>query len=329
MPCDNGGAFYKMNNNFWLKLPYDILNDPVIGPMSDTEWRKYMELYIVTAKYGQDGVLPDVKALPYLLRTVTENVTNLLRTFESRGLLLRNVTGTYQLTRYEREQSAIPAATRMQKMRENTKKTQKNAEIPEKSKENSVTTRNGKCYESQEIKINNISNISDNEFDNIWNELFSTNNQNLKNALKRDYRGADLLARMCQWAEAKERGLVDLNDKQLYRRIQYDNDPPKPALEIPEFEPQPEPELSAEETELINAAEVYRMMVASPILSHRPMSLTGKFRPVGMNGKLLLEYDHGILPERHLTALKREFDDACFSVAGIGVELSETTEEAE
>lgn len=316
-----------MNNNFWLKLPYDILNDPVIGPMSDTDWRKYMELYIVAAKYGQNGVLPDIDALPYLLRTVTENVTNLLRSFEKRGLLLRTVTGTYQLTRYENEQSAIPAATRMQKMRENTKKPAKKTKITQKPVGNSVTNRNGKCYESQENYINNINNInkiSNDDFENLWNILFTNNDAKLKNALQRDYKGADIIARMSQWAKAKERGLVDLNNKQLYRRIQWDNDAPQPDADIAQAVEQSSAFKSVEPTAEEAAIEIYRQMVASPLLKHRSMSVKNGFTPVSANGKLILEYVPGSVPEKFLEPLRKEFETACYDVAGIGVELIET-----
>lgn len=315
---------------FYAKIHHAILNDPTWGMLPDAIWRKRIELEILANETPEndEGVLPPLSVICWRLHITPEQCEKLLNELCALNIVTKryskcneslhyngNDAVTWLLTDFHERQRAATNTERQTHFR--ARKAKKSNDSLQESND-SVTNR----YHSLNYNINNISEI---DFENLWKELFSTTDEKFKNALKRDYRGADLLARMCQWAEAKERGLVDLNDKQLYRRIQYDNDPPKPALEIPEFEPQPEPELSAEETELINAAEVYRRMVASPILRHRPMSLTGKFRPVGMNSKLILEYDHSSLPERHLTALKREFDDACFSVAGIGVELSETT----
>lgn len=317
---------------FYAKIHHAVLNDPTWGMLPDTIWRKRIELEILANETPEndEGVLPPLSVICWRLHITKEQCEKLLNELCALNIVTKrynkcneslhyngNDAVTWLLTDFHERQRAATNTERQTHFRA---RKAKNSNDSLQDSNDSVTNR----YHSLNY---NISNISEKDFENLWKELFSTTDEKFKNALKRDYKGSDLCARMRQWAEAKAAGLVELNDKQLYKRLEHDNPPPEPE---PEHEPlvqvrEPVPEMTAEE----QAHELYRHVVTSPLLKHRPQTIFNALRPVSVNGKLILEYQPGIIPDKHLKSLFTEIETACYVVAGIGIELSETTEEAE
>ena len=320
---------------FYAKVHHSILNDPQWGMLPDAVWRKRVELEILANETPEndDGVLPPISVICWRLHITKEQCEEMLEQLSTLNIVTKrynkcneslqlnsNDSVTWLLTDFHERQRAATNTERQTHFR--ARKGQNSNNSLQESNE-TVTNR----YHSLNINISNISKVNDDEFNKLWNLLFTSDNQKLKNALQRDYKGADIIARMSQWSEAKERGLVDLNDKQLYRRIQWDNDAPQPDADIAQAVEQSSAFKSVEPTAEEAAIEIYRQMVASPLLKHRPMSVKNGFTPVSANGKLILEYVPGSVPEKFLEPLRKEFETACYDVAGIGVELSEKTSE--
>ena len=320
---------------FYAKVHHSILNDPQWGMLPDAVWRKRVELEILANETPEndDGVLPPISVICWRLHITQQQCEEMLEQLSALNIVTKrynkcneslqlnsNDSVTWLLTDFHERQRAATNTERQTHFR--ARKGQNSNDSLQESNE-TVTNR----YHSLNINISNISKVNDDEFNKLWNLLFSSNNQKLKNALQRDYKGVDLCARMRQWAEAKERGLVDLNDKQLYRRIQYDNDAPQPDAYLAQAVKQTQALESVEQTAEESAQDIYHQIITSPLLKHRPMSVTANFKPVSVNGKLILEYQAGKMRPAMIDRLRSEFDDACYQVAGIGVELSEKTSE--
>jgi len=64
-----------MASTFWLKLYYEILDDPKMGWLDDHTWRRTIELFLMAGEKGDGGYLPDIEAVAWRLRTSNEDVT--------------------------------------------------------------------------------------------------------------------------------------------------------------------------------------------------------------------------------------------------------------
>lgn len=55
-------------SDYWLKLYCEILDDPKMGVLTDHLWRRTVELFLAAKRLGQDGLLPDLQQIAWMLR---------------------------------------------------------------------------------------------------------------------------------------------------------------------------------------------------------------------------------------------------------------------
>lgn len=63
----------------WLKLYFEILDDPKMGRLSDHLWRRAIEIFLLAGEQAQDGLLPSVDDMSWRLRTSVEELTEILQ----------------------------------------------------------------------------------------------------------------------------------------------------------------------------------------------------------------------------------------------------------
>ena len=68
-----------MTSPYWMKLYFEILDDHKMGMMSDTLWRKAIELFLLAGENTKDGLLPPVSVIAWRLRLTETEVTDILK----------------------------------------------------------------------------------------------------------------------------------------------------------------------------------------------------------------------------------------------------------
>ena len=61
-----------MASKYWLKLFYEIIDDPKMGRLPDNLWRRFIELLCIAGEYNRDGRLPAIHDIAWRLRTEEE-----------------------------------------------------------------------------------------------------------------------------------------------------------------------------------------------------------------------------------------------------------------
>ena len=62
-----------MPSNYWIKLYHEILDDPKMGRLPDSLWRRVTELFLLAGDADENGYLPCVESMAWRLR-IDENV---------------------------------------------------------------------------------------------------------------------------------------------------------------------------------------------------------------------------------------------------------------
>jgi hypothetical protein len=68
-----------MAGKYWIKLYTEILDDPKMGLLPDHIWRRAIEIFLIAGRHGQEGELPKVSELAYILHASEQEITS---TFE-------------------------------------------------------------------------------------------------------------------------------------------------------------------------------------------------------------------------------------------------------
>lgn len=58
----------------WIKLYHEILEDPKMGRMDDHHYRRCIEFFLVAGRSDQQGILPSIADLAWLLRTSRDDI---------------------------------------------------------------------------------------------------------------------------------------------------------------------------------------------------------------------------------------------------------------
>lgn len=104
--------------DYWIKLYHEILDDPKMATMPDRLWRRAIEMFLLAGKLSRDksGTLPETNQLAWLLRMNTDDLSLDLKQLETAGIIKRIENG-WTVTQFEKRQSAIPGAERVQQFR--------------------------------------------------------------------------------------------------------------------------------------------------------------------------------------------------------------------
>jgi len=63
----------------WLKLYFEILDDPKMGRLPDHLWRRAIELFLLAGEQELDGLLPPVEDMAWRLRTSVDELAETLQ----------------------------------------------------------------------------------------------------------------------------------------------------------------------------------------------------------------------------------------------------------
>jgi len=134
----------------WMKLHCKTLDNPAIGFLSDTLWRRYIELMLIAKEYDRGDELPPVPDIAWRLRMSPDACNETLQQLETVKLVKKcvtqNVTNSnetcndtlqlWHLTGFEESQQAESGAKRISDWRERQKSGQKPTEKQQKPSKN-------------------------------------------------------------------------------------------------------------------------------------------------------------------------------------------------
>ena len=110
-----------MASNYWIKLYHEILDDPKMCRLTDRQYRRVIELFLLAGDYEKDGHLPQYDDIDFRLRFpegLKEDLESLIK-FE---ILSLDETDDYYITRWADRQSAMTNTERSQRRRERERK---------------------------------------------------------------------------------------------------------------------------------------------------------------------------------------------------------------
>jgi hypothetical protein len=110
-----------MASNYWIKLYHEILDDPKMGRLTDRQYRRVIELFLLAGDYEQDGLLPPLEDIEFRLR-FPEGIQDDLDVIEKSGIISKNEEGIYYITQWQKRQGAMTDTERSQRWRERQRK---------------------------------------------------------------------------------------------------------------------------------------------------------------------------------------------------------------
>jgi hypothetical protein len=122
-----------MTTRIWVKLYLEILDDPKMGRLSNHLWRRAVELFLLAGREGNDGALPPVEEMAWILRLPEEKVLEDLHSLAEVGVVHEAEPMKWMVTNFKKRQAAVPVEERMRRYR---------------SRKEDVTKRNESCYEA-------------------------------------------------------------------------------------------------------------------------------------------------------------------------------------
>jgi hypothetical protein len=102
-----------------MKLYYEIIDDPKMGRMSDHDWRRCLEFFMLAGEFDHDGYLPEAKDIAWRLRTSEEKIQkNIDFLCEKDIKIITKTKDGYLITNFVKRQGRISDAKRMDAYRE-------------------------------------------------------------------------------------------------------------------------------------------------------------------------------------------------------------------
>lgn len=111
-----------MASTYWIKLYYEILDDPKMGRLPDHIWRRSIEMFLMAGEAGNGGYLPSVQDIAWRLRTTDADVTECLEALCAVGIADVTPEGDWIVTHFADRQDAPSNAERQQRYRERKQK---------------------------------------------------------------------------------------------------------------------------------------------------------------------------------------------------------------
>ena len=72
---------------FWIKLWIDTMHDPKMGSLSNDLWRRTIECLMMAGEKDEEGFLPTLEEMSWILRMQAEHLENDLVELQTRGIL--------------------------------------------------------------------------------------------------------------------------------------------------------------------------------------------------------------------------------------------------
>ena len=107
-----------MKNNYWLKLWFDILRDPKMGTLPDRLWRRTVELFLLAGQEGEDGWLPDIETMAWILKLSPKALQNDLSKIAATGIIKEVELDKWIVTNFKKRNEPVDPAKRMKDLRQ-------------------------------------------------------------------------------------------------------------------------------------------------------------------------------------------------------------------
>jgi hypothetical protein len=107
-----------MASRYWIKLYHEILDDPKMGRLSDTLFRRTIELFLIAGDYDREGELPPLADISWRLRVPEVTLNSEMEELSSVGILTPADSGNWIVTHFKERQSADPTALRSRHYRQ-------------------------------------------------------------------------------------------------------------------------------------------------------------------------------------------------------------------
>lgn len=107
--------------NTWIKLYFEILQDPKMGMMPDHLFRRTIELFLLAGQEEKGGMLPNVRHIAWALHTTEKDIIETGEKLVKLGILEIS-SGGYRVTHFtERQVTQLSDAERAKNYRNNKK----------------------------------------------------------------------------------------------------------------------------------------------------------------------------------------------------------------
>lgn len=106
----------------WIKLYVEILDDPKMGRMPDWLFRRAIELFLLAGRNGNDGVLPPVEDMAWILRLDETKLREALHGLAEVGVVHEAEPDVWMVTHFAERQDADTPAERAANYRKNVTK---------------------------------------------------------------------------------------------------------------------------------------------------------------------------------------------------------------
>ena len=123
-----------MASKYWIKLYHEMLDDPKVGRLSDSMYRRFVECLLLAGELDEDGFLPPVEDMAWRLRMQEEAVKRDMSGLALAGLLelkAHEDGDRWYVSKFEERQRASDAAERMREYRKRKRKAAKEKEKEE------------------------------------------------------------------------------------------------------------------------------------------------------------------------------------------------------
>lgn len=147
-----------MAATYWIKLYQDILKDPKMGRLSDSAYRRCIELFLLAGEQKErNGTLPSVDDIAWELRVSKEKLQSDLSELEKVGII-SFIEGIPFVVNFSKRQTAVTGAERVSQYRQREKRIRNESETEVKQYSNETVT---ESYTDIETDIDNILPVTD------------------------------------------------------------------------------------------------------------------------------------------------------------------------
>jgi len=130
-----------MASHYWIKLYQDILSDPKMGRLSDSAWRRCIELFLLAGEHEErDGNLPSMGDIAWQLRLTDEQLNKDIDELAAVGIITRIDERHVFVTKFSDRQQAISSTERWRQWRDRQRQKEYGT-TPDKPKTNKGQTK--------------------------------------------------------------------------------------------------------------------------------------------------------------------------------------------
>jgi DnaD/phage-associated family protein len=125
---------------YWLKLYYEILDDPKMGRLPDRHYRRVIESFSLAGEMDAGGLLPTIEDMAWRLHLAPDElITDLQYIEQTTRIIHQNGDGKWWVTKFAERQDASTEAERKAYQRQRDRKELQSVTIRDNSVTNNVT----------------------------------------------------------------------------------------------------------------------------------------------------------------------------------------------